>query len=173
MIHDDFSYNTRWRITRYADEQAFAQNRPSPVTDAGGKELPAEGIIEGNLLLNEGIGELLDLLCGLGSPTNFGTSNARIAVGDSTTAENATQTGLQAATNKTYKAIEAGYPTRSNQTATWRAIFGADDANHAWKEFSVANGSSDTAKNLNRKVSEQGVKVNGQVWSCDLEITIS
>lgn len=155
-------YKTRWTIRRFADDTAYEAGRSY-----------SESVIDGNLLLNEGIAELWDLACGLGAPTAFSNANARIGVGDSNTAESAAHTGLQASTNKLYKAMESGYPQRSGQTVTWRAVFGSTDANFAWNEFTVANGSSDAAKNLNRKVSTQGTKASGQTWTLDLAITLS
>lgn len=160
-MEDKMSYKTLWTI-RKAESQADA--------DAGRWFETAE--VEGNLLLNEGIAELWDLACGLGTPTAFSNANAYIGVGDSTTAESAAHTDLQGS-NKTYKAMEAGYPSRSGQTVTWRSQFGASDGNHGWQEFTVANGSSGTADNLNRKVSDQGTKTSGQVWQIDLSITLS
>lgn len=154
-------YKTRWRITKYADTQAYAQGRPFAVAE-----------IDGNLLLNEGITALLNLLLG-NAETNFGSANAYIGVGDSATVESAAQTDLQAATNKAYQAMEAGYPIVSNQTVTWRAVFGSADANFAWNEFTVANASSGTGDNLNRKVSAQGTKASGQTWTVDLSVTFS
>jgi hypothetical protein len=94
-------------------------------------------------------------------------------VGDSNAAESATQTGLQAATNKTYKAMDATYPQRSNQTAEWRATFGSAEANYAWEEYTVVNAASDTGKNLNRKISSKGTKASGETWTLSLQITFS
>ncbi|MBI1397053.1 MAG: hypothetical protein GC151_13840 [Betaproteobacteria bacterium] len=162
QVAEKLAYKTLWTIRRYADDAAFERDDPFAVSE-----------IDGNLLLNEGIGELLDLACGLGTPTNFGNTSAYIGVGDSTTAEAASQTDLQAASNKTYKAMSASYPQRSGQTVTWRAVFGSADANYAWEEFTIANGSSGTAKNLNRKVSSQGTKASGQTWTVDVSITLS
>lgn len=173
QVQDRFSYKTQWVIRRYADQASFERGEASDVAGADGQVLPAESVIDGNLLLNEGIGELLDLLAGLGSPTAFNNANARIGVGDSSTAEAATQTGLSATTNKLYKAVDAGFPTRSSQTVTWQAQFTGAEANWAWNEFTVANGSSDAAKNLNRKVSAQGTKTSGQVWTISIQVTIS
>jgi len=85
----------------------------------------------------------------------------------------ATQTALQAATNKLYKAMEATFPIRASQTVTWRIVCGSTDANFAWNEFTVANGNSDAADNLNRKVSAQGTKAAGQTWTLDLSLTLS
>lgn len=160
-VNDTISIRRKWVIRRYANDGAFAADQPYDVSE-----------IDGNLLLNEGIGEMLDLLIGAGSPTNFGNANARLGVGDSNTAESAGQTDLQAATNKTYKAMEASYPSRSGQTVTWRSVFGGSDANYDWNEFCVDNGGT-ALKTLNRKVSAQGTKAAGQTWTLDLQITIS
>lgn len=107
-----------------------------------------------------------------GTPTAFNNANARLGVGDSSAAEAATQTDLQAAANKTYKSMSASYPSRAAQTVTWRAVFASADANYAWAEFCVDNGAT-ALKTLNRKVSAQGTKASGQTWTLDLQITLS
>lgn len=172
MIAEKFNYKTLWTIRRFADDAAFAADTPTPVLDAEGNELPAVSEIQGNLLLNEGIALLLDLLIGAGG-TAYNNANSYIGVGDSSTAESASQTGLQAATNKTYKAMAATYPQRTSQTVTWRAVFASGDANYAWAEFTIVNASTDTGTNLNRKTSTQGTKASGQVWTLDVTVTIS
>lgn len=172
-LQESVTMTKKWTIRRFADDAAFAAGVPTPVVDANGQELPAVSEVTGNLLLNEGIGELLDLLCGLGSPAAFSNANAYLGVGDSTTSEAASQTALQAASNKAFVAMSSGYPSRTDQTVTWRAAFGSGAANFDWREFTVTNGSSDSAKNLNRKVSSQGTKASGQTWTLDLSITVS
>lgn len=128
--------------------------------------------IEGNLLLNEGITSLLTLLIG-GSETPFNNANAYIGVGDGTTDASATQTGL-IGTNKTYKPMDATYPKVEGQTVIFRSTFGPNDGNHAWREFTVANGLSDSAKNLNRKVeSALRTKASPDTWVIQLKVTIS
>ncbi|HEX2925860.1 MAG TPA: hypothetical protein VHP38_06330 [Ruminiclostridium sp.] len=128
--------------------------------------------INGNLLLNEGISSLLTLLIG-GQEAPFNNSNAYIGVGDGTTAADATQTGLVGA-NKSYAPMDATFPMVSGNTVTFRATFGPTAGNHAWREFTVSNGNSDTAKNLNRKVeAAQRVKVEPDTWVVQLSITIS
>ncbi len=84
---------------------------------------------EGNCLLNGGIDEMWDLITG-DSANHFNNAGAQIGVGDSNTAAAATQTDLQAATNKTYKAMDSGYPTSTTQKATFRASFGAESQLH-------------------------------------------
>lgn len=153
----------RWYITKYASEADYKAGKVLEKVFAGE-----------NCLLNEGINELFTILCSASSGTKFDNSNAYIGVGDNNTAAAASQTGLQAATNKLYKGMEASYPTYgTNQKSTWRSVFGSSDANYAWKEFTVANGNSDSSKNLNRLVSDQGTKASGQVWQVDVEITLS
>lgn len=128
--------------------------------------------IEGNLLLNEGISSLLTLLIG-GSETAFNNANAHIGVGDGTTSAVATQTGLLG-TNKSYAPMDAAYPQVSGNVVTFRSTFGPDDGNHNWREFTVANGVSDSAKNLNRKVEPTlRTKTSPDTWVIQLQITIS
>lgn len=161
QIVDQAGHKTLWTIRKYADKKAFQDGKPYDVAE-----------IDGNLMLNEGIGEHIDLLCGIGG-TAFSNANAYIGVGDSTTAADATQTGLQAVTNKAYAAMAATYPSRSGQTVTFRSVFAAEVANYAWAEFTVINAATDAGKNLNRKVSDQGTKTSGQIWTVDLAITFS
>jgi hypothetical protein len=131
-------------------------------------------LFKGNLLLNEGINELWTILGSAASGTKFDNTNAYLGVGDDATAEVATQTGLIAVTNKLYVAMDSGYPTYgTSQLISFRSTFGSSDANWHWQEFTAANGSSDAAKNLNRKVSDQGTKVSGQQWQLTLQITLA
>jgi len=124
---------------------------------------------EGNCLLNTGIDEMWDLITG-GSANHFSNSDAQVGVGDSTTTANATQTDLQAATNKTYKGMESGYPTSTDQKATFKASFGDSEANYAWNEWVVKQSSS--GKCLNRKVESLGTKSSG-TWTLEVSINLS
>jgi hypothetical protein len=127
----------------------------------------------GNLLLNEGIDEAWLIICNLGSPTKFDNSHAYIGVGDSNTAAAATQTGLQASSNKLYKGMDASYPTTGTQKATWKSTFDTGEANFDWNEITVANGNSDSAKNLNRKVQAMGTKGSSVSRVATLDITLA
>jgi hypothetical protein len=124
---------------------------------------------EGNLLLNSGIDEIWDLLAG-DSSNHFDNTNAQIGVGDSTTAADATQTDLQASTNKAYKGMDSGYPTSSSQQATFKASFGDSEANFTWNEWVVKQATSGTC--LNRKVESLGTKASG-TWTLEVSITLS
>ncbi len=127
---------------------------------------------EGNCLLNTGIDEIWDLVTGAvsGASHIFDNAAAQIGVGDSTTAADATQTDLQAATNKTYKGMESGYPTSTSQKATFKASFGSSEANYAWEEWVVKQSTS--AICLNRKVESLGTKSTG-TWTLEVEISLS
>lgn len=176
-INDKVGWKTEWTIYKWgkASEEltAFLQKGGS-INDAtkNFNKTPTIERFEGNIALNEGLQELIDVICGLGTPTKWDNTNARIGVGDSDIAESATQTGLQG-TNKTFKAMDSGYPQRSGQTGEWRATFGSSEGNHAWKEHTVVNAADDTGKNLNRKVADKGTKQSGETWVSSVKVTFS
>lgn len=159
-MNEDVKLTGKFTVTKYENDEAYKENRYYEKNSFG------------NLALNEGITALLNLLTG-GTEDAFNNANSYIGVGDDNTAAAAGQTGLQAITNKEYVAVAATYPQISGQTVTWQAEFGSANGNFNWREFTVANGNSDAADNLNRAVSDQGTKVNGQTWTIDLDITVS
>lgn len=106
------------------------------------------------------------------SPTAFNNANAHTGVGDSSTAFAATQTDLQAATNKLRKAMEATYPQRSTNVLTFRSLFGTGDANFAWEEWAIFNASS-AGVMLNRKVESLGTKTSAQSWQMTTTLTVT
>ena len=160
-IHEKTKLIKKWQIIKYASNEDVAKANSYEIVEW-----------EENLLLNEGITVALQLMGGIAA-TAFSNANAYLGVGDSATAEAAVQTGLQAATNLVYAPMVATYPQVSGQTITWKASFGSAAANFAWNEFTVANGNSNAAANLNRKVSAQGTKTSGQTWVLSLDITLA
>jgi hypothetical protein len=104
--------------------------------------------------------------------TEFNNANAHIGVGDSTTAFAASQTDLQAATNKLRKAMDATYPQRSTNVLTFRSTFATGDANFAWQEWAVFNASS-TGVMFSRKVESLGTKTSAQSWQFTVTLTIT
>lgn len=142
--------------------------------------------VAGNLLLNEGIQRLQDLTMIATPLTNqtaanaWGNTNAYLGVGDSTTAEAATQVELQAATNRFYKIMNATYPSRSSQTVSFQADFVSTEANYVWNEWTVAAGATVASgggfttgtTNLNRKVASLGTKTTG-TWTLTGTVTLS
>lgn len=159
-MKETLSIKKKWTIRKYLDDNAVKAGI-----------YYEKSIFHGNVLLNEGIGELLLLLIG-GTADAYNNANAYLGVGENTSTAAATQTGLQGSTLY-YKGMETGYPSISGQTVTWRASFGTADANISWQEFTVVNASTDAGENLNRRVTNQGTKTAGQTWVLDLELTFS
>ena len=116
-----------------------------------------------NLILADVLGE---------SVNEFNNANAHIGVGDSTTAFAAGQTDLQAAANKFRKAMDATYPQRSVNVATFRSTFGTAEANFAWQECGVFNASSGGTM-FNRKVESLGTKASTQSWQFTVTLTLA
>lgn len=104
--------------------------------------------------------------------TEFNNANAHIGVGDSSTAFAATQTDLQASTNKARKAMDATYPQRSSNVLTFRSTFATGDANFAWNEWGVFNASSGGTM-LSRKVESLGTKTSAQSWQMTVTLTVT
>ncbi len=137
-----------------------------------GESEPYEVVtIEGNVLLNEGINAIWGVLSGDSSVPAYNNANAHIGVGDDNTASDATQTGLLGS-NKAYMAMDTGYPSYGSQQIKFKSTFGTDSGNFSWNEFTVSNTSDDNGANLNRLVSTQGTKTQGQVWQCELTISL-
>jgi hypothetical protein len=134
--------------------------------------------IEGNLLLNGGIQHLEDQLIGaITDPLN--NANTRLGVGNSSAAEAATQTDLQAAAgaaNRQFKLMNATFPSRSSQTLNFQSDFTSGEANFVWNEWGVdngnANGTTVVAPMLNRKVASLGTKTTG-TWTLTGTLTLS
>ncbi len=136
------------------------------------KQYIGRGRFKGNLLLNGAINTAWGLIAGAGG-TAFNNLNAFIGVGDSTVAAAATQTGIQAVTNRLNKAMDATYPlAAASQQEVWRSTFASADANFAWNEITVSNANTFTSA-LNRLVSTMGTKASGATWIATLTITLS
>jgi len=161
------SWLCRFRLSKYQEDIEPYRGREGEFH----RLFTPYGVIEGegNCLLNSGIDEIWDLIAG-DSANHFNNAGAQVGVGDSNTAASPAQTDLQAATNKTYKGMESGYPTSTAQKATFKASFGASDANYAWNEWVVKQATS--AKCLNRKVESLGTK-SGGTWTLEVNITLS
>lgn len=127
--------------------------------------------LAGNGLLIEGVTELFTLLIAGGGTTAFSNANARLGVGNGTAAFVNSQTGLQGGSSL-YLPMDATYPQVASNVITFRSTFGANDANFAWEEWSIDNGSTPN-KNLNRKVGSLGTKVVSTIWTLTVTITLS
>ena len=172
-IKEKGSWNCKFRLEkRYGDINEYN----SDIERATFLEAVAPyEVIEGedNCLLNTGIDEMWDLVTGAvsGASHIYDNAAAQIGVGDSSTGAAASQTDLQAVTNKTYKGMEATFPTSTAQKVTLKSSFGSADANYVWNEWVVKQSTS--AKCLNRKVSAMGTKASGSTWTLEVTITLS
>lgn len=110
-------------------------------------------------LLNLARDMIADAIIGGTAYTKFNNANARLGVGNSNAAFNASHTGLQGA-QTAYKPMDATYPQRSGNVVTYRATFGTADANFAWEEIVVDNG----AQALSRTVTPLGTKTSAASW---------
>jgi hypothetical protein len=142
--------------------------------------------IDGNLLMYGGASCQWQTLLGNGTATAgqaltfFNNTQAAIGVGDSSTAAAATQTDLQASTNKLRKAMDATYPQHSDGTTSgaascvFRSTFGTSDANYAWAEWAVFNSATAaTGRMLQRKVESLGTKTSAATWTLTLTLTLA
>jgi hypothetical protein len=175
-------WRPQWTIPKFYEHR-------DRVAKAGRKGLPLSYLMEnfelmepllrfqGNCLLDEGINEFFSLIAGTGGVL-FDHDNANIGVGDDATAADHEQTGLlgaaNAGTHKLYVAMDESYPTYGTaQKVTHRSTFTSLQANFHWQEITVANGNSDAADNLNRKVQDMGTKAEGSTWIPTQEITLT
>lgn len=149
---------THWKIWTYEDEEHYRNGIFSNYSE-----------IHGNLFLNQGSNAVWTALtAGIG--TLYNNTNARIGVGDSTTAAVATQTGVIG--TAFYLAMDGGFPALSgtgNSVVTFQGTAGGSVGNQAWNEFVIDNGT--TA--INRVVSSQGTKVSGQIRTVQVQLSLT
>ena len=107
----------------------------------------------------------------VGQGVIFNNANAKIGVGDGTTAFAVSQTDLQG-TNKVRKGMDADYPTSNPPVATFRATFNPSEANFAWNEWGIFNASTGGVM-LSRVVESNGTKQSNQTWVLEVAITFA
>lgn len=118
-------------------------------------------------------------ITGTALPTAFNNANSYLSVGDSSTAYAATQTELQAVTNRLRKPMDATFPTTATNVLTFRSTYATTDANYAWQEWGVFNavgtgGPPVTGGTmLNRFVQSLGTKTSAQSWQLTATLTLA
>lgn len=175
MSNEQAQWRVNWHVHKYHGDWTGDQ------IDTGLIQ-PYEVVhVPGNLLVNAGVLLLWKAFRGDGSLTYFSNANAAIGVGDSTTAASATQTDLQASTNKLRKAMDSTYPkvgtadslSADNQIQL-KSTFGSSDANFAWNEWACFNSTTNgVGTMLNRKQESLGTKSSGSTWTLTATISIS
>ena len=108
-----------------------------------------------------------------GTFTPLNNANAALGVGDSTAAFAATQTDLQAATNKYRQVMDSGFPTISGNVLTFQITVANANANFNWQEIGVFNSATLGAGTMfNRFLSSIGTKPNTQSWQLQVIVTV-
>lgn len=120
-------------------------------------------------LTTAGINYLAQAAIGQGTP--FSNVNARIGVGNGTTAFAASQTDLVGA-SKMRKGMDSGYPTVAAPVVTFKSTFAKSEANFAWNEWGVFNAATGGVM-LNRVVESNGTKQSNQTWVMEVAITFA
>jgi hypothetical protein len=187
MSHDLVSWRTTWHVDKFdASDLTMSRKLDIPEPRVQLADIKAAGIKpyeevngEHNLLLNAGITRILNLLIGAGG-TAFNNANTRVGVGNSSTAEAAGQTDLQAAagsSNRYFNMADASNPSVSGQTMTVVSTFASANGNFTWSEWGIDNGSTAgttvTAPLLNRRVAAMGTKTSGATWALTVTITLA
>lgn len=189
--HDVIQWKARWLLRKFQAVDIFAAGLdPATAQEA---EIMAAGVVpyevieqEGNLLMYGGVSCLWQCLIGNGTAsagqalTYFNNGNAAIGSGDSNTAAAATQTDLQASSNKVRQAMDATFPTHTDATSSgaasivFKATFGTSAANWAWAEWGVFNSpTAATGRMLNRKVESLGTKTSAASWAFTVTLTLA
>jgi hypothetical protein len=167
-VRDSATHHTTWRLMKFHEDiepyrgrepEFYARFKPYEVIEG-----------EGNVFTSAGVGLMLDLLMGAGG-TVFSAANARVGVGDSSTAENASQTDLLGS-NKLRKAMDATWPSRSGVVLSFQSSFGSTDANFTWNEWGIFNSASG-ATMFNRKAQSFGTKASGTTWALQIAISVT
>lgn len=112
------------------------------------------------------------LFIGDGSVNAFNSTNARIGVGDSSTAFAADQTDLQAATNKLRKAVDSA-PSRTNNSIDFTATFETDEGNFEWNEIGLFNSASGDYMATRRTLTGFGTKTSSETWTVTLTVAVT
>lgn len=179
---------TEWVSRRLGGDapgmRGFAQ--PTGLDFARFRIRPYEEVVSGcNLITTAGWQRALNLIFGIQSTGAFGSATCRIGVGTGTTSAAVGNTDLAAATGPTgrFFQLATGNASLTTGTATQRATvgatFGTGDANFAWQEWCIDQGTAGsgtgaaTAVMLNRAVSSQGTKTSGQTWSVSAALDFS
>lgn len=117
-------------------------------------------------LLNLARNIIADKVTGGSSYTAFNNANARLGVGNSATAFSAAHTGLQGGSTD-FAAMNPSFPARTANVVEYEATFATGDANFAWQEVTVDNGT----ETLSRHVESLGTKTSAASWVALLEQT--
>lgn len=164
------------RTEEYDEYLAALRQRGLSVYEAqvkAGRDIRPYEVVQGdyNAMVDNGINALLLLLVG-GGGTAYNNANARLGVGDSSTAWATTQTDLQAATNKLRNVMKATYPVTGTKKQTFASDFATGEANWVWNEWGIFNSNTANTGMLSRKVESLGTKSSG-TWTLTVDFSLA
>lgn len=174
---------THWLVERWDSDAVRWVRRKTGLVEPLGRHFHQLRVrpysvseVYGNLITNAGWTLIMSLLTDQGSATPMDDTHTRIGVGDGDTAATATDSDLDGE-NKHWEPV-SGAGTLGTRTLQFSATFGAAVANFDWKEFGIDVSDSEAEAGstvgdvlFNRKVTSQGTKANGQVWTATATIT--
>lgn len=178
--HDFVQVKTRATVEKRTEDYdhylALLKQKGLTVYEAqvkAGKDIAPYEVVEGdyNAMVDNGINALLLLLVG-GGGTAYNNANARLGVGDSSTAWGTTQTDLQAATNKLRNVMKATYPQTGTKKQTFASDFATGEANWVWNEWGIFNSNTANTGMLSRKVEGLGTKASG-TWTLTVDFSLA
>lgn len=171
VLHEQITIHGHWKAVHYLGdwtaEEIDAGLAPIAL-DEDGQPMIYEA---DNILVNGGIQLMLDKLIGAAG-TVYDNSNAYIGIGDSNTAVAASQTDLQAASNKVRAAMDATFPSRASQTMSWRTTFSTSQGNFSIQEAGIFNAAA-AGTMLNRLLAALGTKTSATTLQVTCTLTIS
>lgn len=159
---DKSMWKCEWIVSKFADKTHHSSNKPYQIAIAGQ-----------NVITNTGAAEMLKIVCGISGARAFSNANAHIAVGDNTTVESASQTGIIATTNRFSKPMDASFPSVNGREAEFQSTFLENEANFAWNEFCITNANQTSSPvALNRRVQSLGVKSASTIYQIKAKVAI-
>jgi hypothetical protein len=157
--------------------RGFIQPNNSDFARLGVKPYSETWTSESNLVTTAGWGRVLTLALA-GGGTAYDATHTRVGIGTATAAASMTATDLSATTGSTAREwqLVTGVGTTGGATGstaaqlTFIASFGTTNANFAWQEWGIDQGTASgygasVGALLNRAVSAQGTKTSGQTWT--------
>jgi len=114
---------------------------------------------------------IANLFAGSGAVNAFNVTNARIGVGDGSTAFAATQTDL-VGTNKFRKIVNTA-PVVTANSIDYTSTFTSTEGNFAWNEMALFNSSSGSYMATRRTVTSFGTKTSSDTWIITLTVVVT
>lgn len=161
-ISENGKWCIKWEVEKFKDREAYNAHKPYETC-----------VSTQNVILNDGANNMLKVICGIAGAVPYDNANAQIGVGTNTTPESPEQTGLIATGSEVfYKKMEPGYPQVSGRLMIFKSVYDTNEANFAWNEFAIVNGTGVGGIAMNRKVQNLGTKATG-IWSLQITVTVT